>query len=205
MAENYSWNCGWEGEGAPPEVLKLRKQQIKNFCCLLFLSNGTPMFRAGDEFMHTQAGNNNPYNQDNKVSWIDWSRLHANPNMFRFFKLMIAFRKAHPSLARSRFWREDVHWYGVGSDADLADDSRSLAFALHGGSQQDIDIYVMINAYWGELTFQIQEGTTNGWRRVVDTSLESPFDILEPGNESTLQSLHYRVPGRAVVVLVRVT
>lgn len=202
--ENYSWNCGWEGdEGAPPEVVKLRKQQIKNFCCLLFLSNGTPMFRAGDEFMHTQAGNNNPYNQDNEVAWVDWSRLHANPDIFRFFKRMIAFRKAHPSLARSRFWREDVRWYGVGSEPDLAYDSRSLAFALHGGSQQDIDIYVMINAYWEELTFQIQEGAVSAWRRVVDTSRESPFDFLEPGTESPLQSLQYRVPGRAVVVLVR--
>lgn len=202
--ENHSWNCGWEGDdGVPPEVMKLRKQQIKNFCCLLFLSNGTPMFRAGDEFMHTQAGNNNPYNQDNEVGWIDWGRLRASPDMFRFFKRMIAFRKAHPSLARSRFWREDIRWYGVGHDADLAYDSRSLAFALHGRSQHDIDIYVMINAYWEELTFRIQEGATNTWRRVVDTSLESPLDFLEPGNESPLQSMDYRVQGRAVVVLVR--
>jgi glycogen operon protein len=86
---------------------------------------------------------------------------------------------------------------------DLGCDSRSLAFALHGASQQDLDLYVMINAYWEELTFQIQEGAMNAWRRVVDTSLESPFDFLESGNESPLQSLHYRVPGRAVVMLVR--
>ena len=221
MGENYSWNCGWEGdEGAPkvgnllssqldaeltppPEVLKLRKRQIKNFCCLLFVSNGTPMFRAGDEFMHTQAGNNNPYNQDNETAWIDWSRLHANPDIFRFFKLMIAFRKVHPSLARSRFWREDIRWYGVGRDADLSYDSRSLAFALHGASQRDNDIYVMINAYWEELRFEIQEGTAGEWRRVVDTSQESPFDFLEPGNESPLQSLHYQVAARSVVILVR--
>lgn len=202
--ENNSWNCGWEGDvKASPEVMKLRRQQIKNFCCLLFLSNGTPMFRAGDEFMHTQAGNNNPYNQDNEVGWIDWDRLDANQDMFRFFKMMIAFRKLHPSLARSRFWREDVRWYGVGRDTDFAYDSRSLAFALHGGSQQDNDIYVMINAYWEELTFQIQEGEVDTWRRVVDTSLESPFDFLEPSNESPLQSLYYCVPARAIVVLVR--
>lgn len=84
------------------EVARLRKQQVKNFCCLLFLANGTPMFRAGDEFMQTQAGNNNPYNQDNETAWLDWRRLHANADVFRFFRLMIAFRKAHPSLARSR-------------------------------------------------------------------------------------------------------
>lgn len=202
--ENHSWNCGWEGdEGVPSAVLKLRKQQIKNFCCLLFLSNGTPMFRAGDEFMHTQGGNNNPYNQDNETGWINWDRLDENPDMFRFFRLMIAFRKAHPSLARSRFWREDVRWYGVGQNPDLADDSHSLAFALRGASQQDDDLYVMINAYWEELTFQIQEGAANAWRRVVDTSLESPSDFLEPGNESPLPSMDYRVPARAVVVLVR--
>lgn len=202
--ENYSWNCGWEGdEGAPPEVVKLRKQQIKNFCCLLFLSNGTPMLRAGDEFMHTQAGNNNPYNQDNEIGWIDWGRLHANPDIFRFFKLMIAFRKAHPAVARSRFWREDVRWYGVGREPDLSFESRSLAFALHGDSQQDNNLYVMINAYWKELIFQIQEGTTEEWRRVLDTSLESPHDFLEPGDEMPLQSLHYRVAARTVVLLVR--
>lgn len=204
MAENHSWNCGWEGdEGVPTDVMQLRKQQIRNFCCLLFLSNGTPMFRAGDEFMRTQGGNNNPYNQDNATAWLDWDRLHANPDMFRFFKLMIAFRKAHPSLARSRFWRDDVRWYGVGQDTDLAYDSRSLAFALHGASQQDDDLYVMINAWWEPQTFEIQEGAANAWRRVIDTSLDSPSDFLEPGNESPVPALQYRVPGRAVVVLVR--
>ena len=71
MHENYSWNCGYEGdEGAPAAVLELRRKQVKNFCCLLLLSNGIPMFRAGDEFLNTQIGNNNPYNQDNEISWL---------------------------------------------------------------------------------------------------------------------------------------
>jgi len=202
--ENFSWNCGWEGDGgAPPAVLKLRKQQIRNFCCLLFLSNGTPMFRAGDEFMQTQNGNNNPYNQDNDTAWLDWSRLDANRDIFRFFKLMIAFRKAHPSLARSRFWREDVHWYGTGRHTDLSFDSRSLAFALRGASQEDDDLYVMINAYWGDLDFELQEGTPAEWRRVIDTSLDSPLDFLEPGNARPLTSLNYRVAARSIVTLIR--
>jgi glycogen operon protein len=38
------------------EVAALRKREVKNFCCLLMLSNGVPMLVAGDEFMHTQAG-----------------------------------------------------------------------------------------------------------------------------------------------------
>ena len=68
----YSSNGGWEGdEQAPQEVLDFRKRQIKNFCCLLMLSAGTPMIRMGDEFMQTQHGNSNPYNQDNETTWLD--------------------------------------------------------------------------------------------------------------------------------------
>jgi isoamylase len=80
MDENHSWNCGVEGdENVPPEMMALRRKQIRNFCCLLMLSNGTPMFRAGDEFMQTQRGNNNPFNQDNEISWLDWGRLRGKP------------------------------------------------------------------------------------------------------------------------------
>ena len=181
MDDNYSWNHGHEGiEGVPPDVQALRRKQVKNFCCLLFLSNGTPMFRAGDEFLNSQLGNNNPYNQDNEIGWLDWDQRRGNEDIFRFFKAMIAFRKAHPSISRSRFWREDVDWYGVGPKADLSYDSRSLAFCLHGASQCDDDVYVMINAYWEALNFDIQEGTAQEWKRIVDTALPSPQDFRIP-------------------------
>jgi isoamylase len=202
MDENYSWNCGHEGdEGAPADVLALRRKQVKNFCCLLLLSNGIPMFRAGDEFLNTQFGNNNAYNQDNETNWLDWSQLQTNQDIFRFFKGMIAFRKSHPSLCRSRFWREDVSWYGTGPAVDLSPDSRSLAFCLHGASQADDDIYVMINAFWEELQFGIQEGTPQDWVRIVDTSLPTPNDFAEPG--VPLKQATYQVAPRSIVVLVR--
>jgi isoamylase len=202
MDANYSWNCGHEGEDSvPAEVVALRRKQAKNFFCLLMLSNGIPMVRAGDEFLNTQFGNNNPYNQDNEISWLDWSQLQANQDIFRFFKGMIAFRKSHPSLCRSRFWREDISWYGVGRTVDLSQDSRSLAFCLHGASQDDDDIYVMINAYWQALQFQIQEGTAQDWVRIVDTDLSTPDDFSDSG--LPLQQPSYRVGPRSIVVLVR--
>jgi isoamylase len=202
MDENYSWNCGHEGDqSVPAAVLELRRKQVKNFCCLLLLSNGIPMFRAGDEFLHTQFGNNNPYNQDNEIGWLDWDRLEANRDIFYFFKKMIAFRKSHPSLCRSRFWREDISWYGTGPTVDLSPDSRTLAFCLHGAAQADDDIYVMINAYWQELEFQIQEGTPKDWVRIVDTGLPSGEDFSEAG--LPLAQPTYRLAPRSVVVLVR--
>jgi glycogen operon protein len=201
-AANLSWNCGWEGdENAPPDVLQLRRQQIKNFCTLLMLSNGTPMLVAGDEFMNTQRGNNNPYNQDNEMTWLDWDLLDRNHDMFRFFKHMIAFRKAHPSIHRSTFWREDVHWYGADGPVDFSPESRALAYCLRGQSQNDNDLYVMINAHWQDAHFVMQEGY--GWRRAIDTSLPGPQAMLDPGNEEPIGTTSYCVKARSVVVLIK--
>ena len=202
--ENYSWNCGWEGDdGVPAHVLELRKRQAKNFCCLLMLANGTPMFRAGDEFMQTQRGNNNPYNQDNATSWLDWDRLRTNQDVFRFFRCMIAFRKAHPSLGRSRFWRDDVRWYGTGPVVEMGPDSHTLAIYLSGASQQDADLYLMINSSDGDRNFEIQEGRTGQWQLAFNTGLSSPEDFVEPADGYFLQSKSFVVASRSIVGLVR--
>ena len=185
--DNRSWNCGWEGDhGAPPEVIGLRKQQVRNLFTLLMLANGTPMFCAGDEFLNTQGGNNNPYNQDNETTWLDWSLLEKNRDIFRFFQYMIAFRKARPWIGRSRYWREDVHWYGATGPVDFA--SHTLAYCLHG----ERDLYVMINAFWEPVRFHIQE--RKDWHRMVDTSRQ---DIVgEP-----VSPVDYELAPRSVVVL----
>jgi glycogen operon protein len=200
--DNYSWNCGWEGdENVPPEVVALRHRQVKNFCAILMLSNGTPMFVAGDEFMNTQQGNNNPYNQDNETTWLNWDLVQQNGDVFRFFQKMIAFRKSHPSIGRSTFWREDVSWYGVNGGVDMSFNSHTLAFCLRGASFGDQDIYAMFNAYWEPLDFTIQEGQASDWRRVADTSLPSPEDV--PDSPTAISSLTYRVGPRSVAVFVR--
>ena len=203
-ADNYSWNCGHEGDkDVPPAVLKLRLQQAKNVFCLLMLANGLPMFMAGDEFLHTQDGNNNPYNQDNAISWLNWDRLRKHADFFRFCKGMIAFRKAHPSVARSRFWRNDIRWRGVGNSVDFSFHSRSLAYYLQGGEYDDVDLYVMINAYTEPLTFTICDGFYKPWFRVIDTSQPSPFDILEPGHEEPVVGSQHVVPAHSVTVLAQ--
>jgi glycogen operon protein len=202
--DNLSWNCGWEGDAdAPRQVLALRRQQTKNFAALLLLSNGIPMFAAGDEFLNTQRGNNNPYNQDNEITWLDWARLEENRDAFRFFKLMIAFRKAHPSIGRPTFWREDVKWFGAEGPVNLEAESRSVAYCLAGKSAGDDDLYVMINGHWEDQMFTVQDGMPSVWRRVVDTSRASPEDIVEPGKEPGIESAKYPVRARSVVVLRR--
>lgn len=95
---NFSWNCGVEGVTEDPRVLTLRMQQMKNALSLVLLGQGTPYIFMGDEMGSSQSGNNNPYNQDNEISWLDWTCLENNRELYDFTKALIKLRKEYPFL-----------------------------------------------------------------------------------------------------------
>ena len=204
MDENLSWNCGHEGDaGAPAEVLALRRRQVKNFVCLLLLANGTPMLRAGDEFLRTQGGNNNPYNQDNPTTWLDWRRLEQHRDIQRFFRRLIHFRRDHPTLCRGTFWRQAVRWYGPRGRAELEPESRCLAYFLSGAELADLDLYVMINADNQPQRFHIQQPPAAGWRVTIDTAATGGADFHPPGSGPQPQAAAPTLAPRSVQVLTR--
>lgn len=199
---NYSWNCGWEGDGnVPSDIMKLRKRQARNFLTLLMLSNGTPMVLSGDEFLNTQKGNNNPYNQDNETSWIDWGRKEEMAAHFEFIKQLIAFRKRHSSIARSRFWRQDVTWYGCKGPISFVKDLRSFAWSLSGKAFNEPDLYVMVNAHWENQKFKFME--QGPWKAIIDTSIDSAEGFINEESAQIFNQPVYSVNGRSVVVFIR--
>ena len=147
--DNRSWNCGWEGDDfavVPPgfdvdAVVELRLRQMKNAFVFLVLSAGVPMIVAGDEFAQTQHGNNNPHNQDNETTWLDWSRADDFVELTDFAATVIALRRSHGA--------GPIELYGVGADPDLEWTSHSIAWRRG-------DLYVMANAWWEPLTFAVQ-------------------------------------------------
>lgn len=96
-SENFSWNHGHEGETPAPGVRAKRLADVKAMLMLLFVSRGTPLLTAGDEFGRTQRGNNNAYAQDNKVTWLDWQK--RDEELEAFTAALSALRRAHPSLS----------------------------------------------------------------------------------------------------------
>ena len=136
---------------------------------------------------------------------LDWDRLRVHHDVFRFFRAMISFRKAHPSLCRSRFWREDVRWYGTGPTVDTGPGSRALAVYLCGASQQDTDLYLMINGSEHDVTFHIQEGRPGEWQLAFDTGLVSPDDFPDPDCRPCEHSPSYLVRSRAIAGMTRRT
>jgi glycogen operon protein len=189
----------------------LRSQQIKNAATLLLLSQGVPMILGGDEFGRTQLGNNNPYCQDNEISWINWELLQTHQDLFRFFKLLIQFRKRHPILRRRNYQNPGETapaflWHGVKPYmSDWGYDSRALGLQLVGGNE-DNDILILTNAGEKPLSFELASPKSNPnsrWRRFIDTALLPPEEILEHRRLKPLtEANHYLVSSHAVVVLV---
>jgi glycogen operon protein len=209
---NYSWNCGVEGPTDDPAVERLRLRQIKNFLAVLFVSQGSPMIAMGDEVRRTQLGNNNAYCQDNEISWFDWGLVEENRELLRFVRGLIRFHRAHPSLNTDEYISEVrapdgtlkyLSWHGVQLDRpDWGDASHSLAFTLHD-FPGDVDLHIIINAYWEPLEFELpplSAGLT--WRRAVDTALDSPADLADPGHEEPVPGSSYRAAPRSLVILL---
>ena len=82
--ENFSWNNGAEGVTEDPEVLARRSAFARAMLGTLFVSTGTIMLTAGDEFGRSQLGNNNAYAQDNAITWIDWEGRDRDLESFVF-------------------------------------------------------------------------------------------------------------------------
>jgi glycogen operon protein len=98
---NFSWNNGIEGETEDQSVQTARAADLRAMLASLFLSRGTIMLTAGDEFGRSQQGNNNAYAQDNDLTWLDWE--YADSELLAFVRSLIKLRRAHPSLSGDRF------------------------------------------------------------------------------------------------------
>jgi glycogen operon protein len=200
---NLSYNCGHEGPTDCPHVQGLRQRQMRNFMAMLMVSQGVPLLLAGDEVGRTQQGNNNAYCQDNDLGWMDWDLTQKHAGLLRFTKMLIALRKRRFAIDHEQFVNR-VNWHGTKiGEPDWTGHSRTLAFQIHGRHQQP-DLYVMFNAHWEPQRFALPgHGQQWRWKRLVDTNLPSPSDIVEEKDAVQLRPAdHYIVSARSVVILI---
>ena len=207
--DNRSWNCGVEGPSDDPEIEKLRNRQVKNFLTITMLSLGVPMIVMGDEVRRTQYGNNNAYSQDNETSWFDWTLLEKHADLHRFVKLLIARRLLRDTDAErddttlSELLRTSIQaWHGMKlHQPDWNPWSHSLAFGAQLRNEPRT-FHLILNAYWEPLEFELPPvDVANPWRRWIDTSLESPEDIVAWRAALPVAGSSYRAGPRSVVVL----
>jgi len=209
--DNRSWNCGLEGPTDDQAIENLRNRQIKNFLALTLLSLGVPMIVMGDEVRRTQRGNNNAYCQDNETSWFDWTLLPEHADVFRFVKLLIArrlMRDVAPERRRvslNQMLRESRHaWHGMKLEQpDWGSCSHSLALDAELRAER-LRLHLILNAYWQRLDFELPvlKDSQETWRLWIDTSLDSPHDIVDWQAAVRVSAQRYQAGPRSLVALI---
>ncbi len=208
--DNRSWNCGVEGSTDDREIEALRNRQVKNFLTVNLLALGVPMILMGDEVRRTQRGNNNAYCQDNELSWFDWSLLEKHADVYRFAKLLIARRSmrntdhAAKRTSLTTLISQSRHaWHGIQPlKPDWSDSSHLIAL----GAELPADglfVHLILNAHWEPHEVTLPD-CHNGqpWRRWIDTSLESPDDIIAWESARPIEGTRYFVQSHSVVTLI---
>lgn len=197
---NCSWNCGEEGPSRRKRVQELRRRQYRNALTLLLLTGSTPMIFMGDEFGNSQKGNNNPYCQDNAVTWLDWRDLERNADLYAFWRKMVTLRREHPIFHPQKAWKvmdtlscgyPDLSFHGANAwKPSLEAYSRQVGIMYCGkyarkpdGAEDDF-FYLGLNSYWepGRLALpKLPKGMR--WKRILTTGNE-PAEEIETGAEA---------------------
>jgi glycogen operon protein len=149
-AHNYSSNYGVEGPTDDARISAIRRQQRLNMLATLLLSQGTPMLLAGDEFGHTQHGNNNAYAQDNETAWLDWSLADKDFEFVGAVRELIRLRRETPGLHRSKYAQSECQY----KDAFVSLLEDGVACLFNGGDES--------------VSFQLPDG--EDWRLVFASS-----------------------------------
>ncbi len=202
---NWSWNSGAEGETDNRVIENNRYARSRAMLATLLLSFGTPMLLAGDEFAHTQFGNNNPYCQDNVLTWIAWEAISQdNRTCARFVKKLIQLRKKLKIFDRGQFFSgkpvnkngvKDITWYTEKGTEFTQDDwhdtsRKALSYSVFTGSRYVLCIF---NSNYNELSWKLPDiDPEMSWRLLLDSSLKFNDGRLESNRT-------IKVPGWSVL------
>ena len=182
---NWSWNSGAEGETDSRVIIDNRYTRMRGLLTTMLLSFGTPMLLAGDEFARTRLGNNNPYCQDNVLTWIAWEAIDKKQReLTRYVKKLISLRKSLNIFNRDKFFTgqetntkgiKDINWYTERGSAFSAEDwhdpkRKSMASLI---CEDDNALLLIINANFNDVFWKLPNlGTDSKWQLLLDSSLK---------------------------------
>ncbi|MCB1193248.1 MAG: glycogen debranching protein GlgX [Leptospiraceae bacterium] len=225
-SHNRSWNCGAEGDTDDINIQNFRRKQQRNFLVTLMLSQGIPMLLSGDEMGRSQKGNNNPYCQDNEISWLNWDFQEENESLLDFTRELISFRHKHP-VWRKRKWFHgraihgsgvnDIVWFNpdageMTEEQWLAGYAKAIGVFLNGEEiatpgfrgERIIDgsFLTLFNAHYEEIDFTIPSRLQGWeWSTIIDTT-KSRF--VQRGQKYGQSTPNVKVASHSIKVLQRV-
>lgn len=191
--DNRSWNHGVEGP-ADEETETLRRRSRRNLLATLALSSGVPMLLGGDELGRTQGGNNNPYCQNNEISWYDWGLAPWQHDLIDTTSALLRLRREHRVLRQRHFFPGDpidgderaaLHWHAIDGELMTAQrwdspETRTLQAVFDGADVGDDRLLMVLHGSTdgGEVVLPLQPGVRR-WRLLWDSAWEHPGEVTD--------------------------
>ncbi|RDJ27180.1 glycogen debranching enzyme GlgX [Bosea caraganae] len=206
---NLSFNFGAEGPTEDKGIIAARERQKRNLLATLLLSHGAPMLLAGDEFGHTQGGNNNVYAQDNEIGWIDWGKIGPRDKALTAFVRRVAQLRAEHAIFRRDSFRDGtvLRWVnpaGGDQQEEHWDDPgvRAIGLLMHAPNVEEggDEALILFNAFDGEVVFELPARVKKGsWSVVLDTETGPNSD---EGRKGLKAETELTLSPRSLIVLM---
>ena len=119
----------------------------------VFTSQGVPFMLSGEELLRTKQGVHNSYESPDSINQLDWQNKSRYPEVFDYYKGLIALRSHHPAfrLGDADLVRNHLEF--------LPTDDSVVAFCLkdNAGGDEWKNIVVVLNAGKKPATIGVQE------------------------------------------------
>ena len=128
----------------------------------VFTSQGVPFMLAGEEMLRDKKGVHNSYESPDSINMMPWQNLERYPQVFSYYKNLIALRKAHPAfrLGSAELVRKHLEFLPTPAEGNDGQQPCLVAFRLkdHAGGDVWNDIIVVLNANRDARQVDIPEG-----------------------------------------------
>jgi glycogen operon protein len=166
------------------------------------------MLSMGDEVGRTQDGNNNAYCQDNELSWMDWSLLKTQADLFQFAKQLLQFNLHTEFFQEKFYWNAPMELTGTTFTAhgttlgepDWTNHSHALAFTLSNPNYGK-SLHIMINAFWGDLQFELPHQKQEHWQLILNTAASAAPHFFSSEKAAFVKTNYQLVKARSIIIL----
>ena len=155
------------------------------------LAQGMPFLQAGQEFLRSKGGDSNSYKSSDLVNSLKWSTQSTNASTVKFYKGLIALRKAHPAfrMETTELVRKNLKF--------LSSPEGTIAYSLNGSAVKDSAATLVVVHNANTTAQSITLPKSGSWSVLVESG-RAGTTVLRKVNGNTIM-----VEARSTLVLTQ--
>lgn len=128
---------------------------------IVLTSQGMPFLHAGVDFLRTKGGDHNSYKSPDETNWLDWTLKDVHPEVFEYYKGLIALRKAYPAfrLTTQEEIESNLEFFDDTEESMIKIEPQMIGYTIakHAGGSNDT-LIVLFNGSFDEKNVTLPEG-----------------------------------------------